>query len=69
MKNKEATAARVEEGRRMVVTKTIEGREVRQWSRTGHWKDCGFYSEGDKEPVVLKEEEHDLPLVLIRLLD
>lgn len=45
MENKEATTARVEEGRRMVVTKTIEGTEVRQWSRTGHWKDCGFYSE------------------------
>lgn len=69
MKNKVATAARVEERRRMVVTKTIEGREIRQWSQTGHWKDCGFYSEGDEEPVVLKEEEHDLPLVLTRLLN
>lgn len=51
MKNKQSTAARVEGGRAMAVTQTTEGTELRQWSPAGHWNDCGFYSEGDVEPV------------------
>ena len=42
MKSKEAIAAGVREGGRQA---------LRLWGLAGHWKDCGFHSEGKEEPA------------------
>lgn len=50
-KSKEAIMAGEDGGRERAVRETREGTELRVWSLGDYWKVCGFYSEGDGEPV------------------